>query len=158
LLIGSFAAAALCGQDGTAPAFPAPTITIHDASALTNAPTPAMVTVVPEPALPEVAVPKPTEVVIPLATEIPTGPMAPAAHPQPVIPPTAQGLLFKSTQSGPAGPANKLASIAAPPSPSSLTNTANTGVQVASPTNSPTTQSNIWQKSTPALNGVDYHW
>jgi len=117
-----------------------------------------MVTVVPEPALPKVTVPKPTELTIPSATEIPSGTMAPTAHPQPITPPTAQGLLIKSTQSGPAGPAGKLASIAAPPSPASLTNTANSGVQVASPINSLTGQSNIWQKSTPALNGVDYHW
>jgi hypothetical protein len=157
LFIG-FAGVALAGQDGSAPAFSAPPVTIRDTSALTNAPTPAMVTVVPEPALPEVTVPKPAEVVIPSATEIPSGPVAPAAHPQPVIPPTAQGLLSKSTQSGPTGPAGKLASIAAPPSPASLTNTVDTGVQVASPINSPTGQSNIWQKSTPALNGVDYHW
>jgi hypothetical protein len=158
LLIGSFAGVLLAGQDGSAPAFPAPTITIRDASALTNAPTPAMVTVVPEPALPEVTVPKPTEVAVPSATAIQSGPVAPAARPQPVMPPTAQGLLSKSMQSGPTGPAGKLASIASPPSPASLTNSANNGVEVASPINSPTTQSNIWQKSTPALNGVDYHW
>src|ERR1700683_2050413 len=70
LLIGSFAGVFLAGQDGSAPAFPAPTITIRDASALTNAPTPAMVTVVPEPALPEVTVPKPTEGAVPSATAL----------------------------------------------------------------------------------------
>jgi hypothetical protein len=158
LLIGSFAAAALGGQNGSAPSFPAPNIAIHDASALTNAPTPAMVTVVPEPALPQVTVPKPTEVAIPSATAVQSGPAAPASHPQPVLPPTAQGLLSKSMQSGPAGPAGKLASIAAPPGPTLLTNAATSDVGVASPMNSTANQTNIWQKNTPALSGVDYHW
>src|SRR5580704_2299276 len=95
-VIARLASAAFAGQDGTAPAFPVPTITVRDASALTNAPTPAMVTVVPEPALPEVTVPKPAEIAIPSATAVQSGPVAPAAHPQPVLPPTAQGLLSKS--------------------------------------------------------------
>jgi hypothetical protein len=158
LLIGSFVDVVLGGQDGSAPAFPAPTITIRDASALTNAPTPALVTVVPEPALPEVTIPKPAEVDIPLATAIPSEPVIPASHPQPVTPPTTQSLLSKSMQSGPTGPAGKLAAIAPPPSPASLTNAASSGVQIASPLNSTANQTNIWQKSTPSLNGVTYHW
>jgi hypothetical protein len=158
LLIGGFACVVLGGQDGSAPAFPSPTITIRDASVLTNAPTPAMVTVVPEPALPEVTVPKPAEFAIPSAMAVQSGTDTPASHPQPVMLPTTQGLLLKSMQSGPTGPAGKLAAITAPPSPASLTNGANTGVAIAPPLNSTANPSNIWQKSAPSLNGVTYHW
>ena len=130
----------------------------QDATVLTNAPTAATATVVPEPALPEVTVPKPAQVDIPSATAIPSGPVLPVSRPLPVMPPTAQSLLSKSMQSGPAGPRERLASIAAPPPPVLLTNAATPGVAVPSPTNAPAGQTNMWQKSTPSLNGVDYHW
>jgi hypothetical protein len=158
LFIASFAAVVLGGQDGTATTFPSPAVTIHEASGLTNAPLAATATVVPEPALPEVTVPKPAQIDIPSATAIPSGPVLPVSHPLPVMPPTAKSLLSQSMQSGPAGPQEKLASIAAPPAPASLTNAATPGVAVPFPTNAPASQTNIWQKSTPSLNGVDYHW
>jgi hypothetical protein len=128
------------------------------ATVLTNAPTAATATVVPEPALPEVTVPKPAQVDIPSATAIPSGPVLPVSHPLPVMPPTSQSLLSKSMQSGPGGPQERLASITAPPAPVAVTNAVAPGVVVPSPTNAPAGQSNIWQKSTPSLNGVDYHW
>jgi hypothetical protein len=157
LLTGSFAATVLGGQDASAPAFSAPPVTIHDASGLTNAPIPASVTLVPEPALPEVTVPRPAEIAIPSATAVQSGPVAPASHPQPVMPPTSQGLLSRSMQSSSAGPANRLAAIAAPTPPAGFTNNATPGAAISSATNS-ANQTDIWQKSTPSLNGVNYHW
>jgi hypothetical protein len=130
----------------------------QDAVVLTNAPVAVTATVVPEPALPEVTVPKPAQIDIPSATAIPSGPVLPVAHPLPVMPPTSQSLLSKSMQSGPGGPKERLASIAAPPPSVAVTNAVTPGVGVSSPTNAPAGQSNIWQKSTPSLNGVDYHW
>ena len=130
----------------------------QDATVLTNAPTAVTATVVPEPALPVVTVPKPAQIEIPSATAIPSGPVLPVSRPLPVMPPTSQSLLSQSMQSGPAGPRERLASIAPPPPLVAVTNAVPPGVAVASPTNSPASQSNVWQKSTPSLNGVDYHW
>jgi len=157
-LVANFAGSVFGGQDETDPTFPSPPLTIREASALTNAPTAATATVVPEPALPEVTVPKPAQINIPSATDVQSGPVAPAWRPQPTLPPTTHGLLLRSMQSGPAGPQERLASIAPPPSRASLTNAATPDVAISSSTNSPADQSNIWQRSAPSLGGVDYHW
>jgi hypothetical protein len=153
--IASFALAAF-GQD--APTFPAPPVTIGEASALTNAPTAATATVVPEPALPEVTIPKPGQVDIPSATAIPTGPVLPVSHPQPVMPPTAQDLLSKTMQSGPAGSQSKLAAIEAVPAPGAVTNAAPPATAISWVTNSPDNQSDIWRTNSPVMDGVHYHW
>jgi len=157
LLMATFALPAFGGQDETRSTFPSSSLTIRQVSGLTNAPTAATPTAVPAPALPEVTVPKPAQVDIPLATDLQPAPAAPAWRPQPVLPPTTQGLLLKSMQSGPAGPQERLSSIAAPPPPPPLTNAASL-VGSPSPTNSPADQSNIWQKSAPSMHGVEYHW
>ena len=155
LFMANFALPAFGGQDETGSTFPSSSLTIREVSALTNAPTAATPTVVPAPALPEVTVPKPAQVDIPLATDLQSAPATPAWRPQPVLPPTTHGLLLKSMQSGPGGPQERLAAIAPPPPP--LTNAASL-VGSPSPTNSPADQSNIWQKSAPSMHGVEYHW
>src|SRR6266404_647211 len=121
LFMANFALPAFGGQDETSSIFPSSSLTIREVSALTNAPTAATPTVVPAPALPEVTVPKPAQVDIPLATDLQSAP-------------ATQGLLLKSMQSGPAGPQERLAAIAPPPPP--LTNAASL-VGSPSSTNSP---------------------
>ena len=129
----------------------------QDATVVTNVPAAAAATVVPEPALPQVTVPQPARVDIPSATNIPSGPVLPVTHPQPVLPPTAQDLLSKTMQSSPAGPANKLSAIAAPPPPAAVTNAA-TGGAISWVTNSPADPTDIWRTNSPVMDGVKYHW
>ena len=157
LFMVNFALPALGGQGETGSTFPSPPLAIREAAQLTNAPTAATPTVVPAPALPEVTVPKPAQIDIPSATAFQPGSAVPGFRPQPVLPPTTQGLLLKSMQSGPAGPQERLASIPAPPPPPPLTNTALL-LGSPSPTNSPADPSNIWQKSAPSTHGIEYHW
>ncbi len=45
-----------------------------------------------------------------------------------------------------------------PPSPATLTNAATPEVAISPATNSPSAQSDVWQKNTPSLNGINYHW
>lgn len=80
----------------------------------------------------------------------------------PLALPTTQEALTKSMQSAPGGSQDRLKAIAAaqlalapPTNASPFASSA-----AAEPlTNAPVGQStNIWQKNTPLLNGVDYHW
>jgi hypothetical protein len=130
----------------------------QNGTTLTNAPTAATATVVPEPALPQVTVPKPAQIDIPSATAVPTEPAPTAFHAQPVTLPTPQSLLMKTMQSGPTGSQNKLSAIAPPPLSVAVTNALSRDVAISPATNSPDGQPDIWHKNTPSLEGVTYHW
>src|SRR6267378_7391598 len=93
VLIAVLTPAIFGGQDGSASTFPSSSLTIREASGLTNAPTAVTPTVVPAPALPEVTVPKPAQIDIPSATAFQSAPAVPAWRPQPILPPTTHGLL-----------------------------------------------------------------
>lgn len=149
------------GQGGSISNSPFPPVPVPSALSVTNPPA-AVPFNVPQPSLPPVTVPQPAQVNVPLATEPPPASSVPppAPRPMPLVPPTTQELLTRSLASAPGGSQNRLNAIAATPLTLSLTNTSSTTMSApAAPlTNSPTHPSSVWDKNTPLLNGVDYHW
>jgi hypothetical protein len=151
------------GQGGSITNSPFAPVAVPGGLSVTNAPA-AMPLNVPQPSLPEITVPQPAQVNVPLATDppppAPSTPLSPSPRPLPLLVPSTQELVTKSMASGPGGSLNRLAAITATPLTLSPTNTSTTTMSVpAAPlTNSSTHPSSVWDKNTPLLNGVDYHW
>jgi len=154
---------AVRAQDGTATNPPAPPVAVGDVSSMTNPPAAVPLTI-PGPAEPQITTPHPAQIDIPSATAQPSANPEPQfrVRAMPLALPTTQEALTKSMQSAPGGSQDRLKAIAAaqlalapPTNASPFASSA-----AAEPlTNAPVGQStNIWQKNTPLLNGVDYHW
>lgn len=165
-LVGALAVAILVpsvlrAQDGTAATPAPPSVATRDASTLTNSPA-AIPLTIPQPAEPQITVPHAAQVEVPLATAPPPASATPVSRSRPtaLTLPTTQELLSKSIESAPGGTQGKLNGIATIQPGLSPTNadTATTGTGALSLTNSPATPPNIWEKKSPLLNGVDYHW
>ncbi len=163
------APAVVWGQVGTAANSPSVPVAIPDGSVTTNtsvaAPVPVpQPAVAVQPAEPQLAVPRPAEVVIPSATAPPpaSSEPIPPTRAMPLKIPTTQELLTKSIASAPGGSQQKLNAITSSALTLYPTNEAAPTVGAAtlssSSTNSPAGQPSPWQKSNPLLNGIDYHW
>jgi hypothetical protein len=149
------------GQGGSITNSPFPLVPVPPALSVTNPPA-ALPLNVPQPSLPQITVPQPAQVNIPLATEPPPASSMPLSPlpPMPLLVPSTQELVTKSLASAPGGSQTRLSAIAASSPTLSLTNTgtATTGASGAPLTNSSAQPSSVWDKNTPLLNGVDYHW
>lgn len=146
------------GQDGSVTNRPTPPVVVPSASTVTNPPSQTPLNV-PQPAVPEMTVPQPATVNIPIATDQPSSAPVPRPRAMPLATPGARELLTKSIQSAPGGSQNRLDAIPTVQAPQPNTNAA-ANLDVAAPplTNSTAHSTNTWQKNTPLLNGVDYHW
>jgi hypothetical protein len=167
-LVGALAVAILVptatwGQGGTVSNSPFALVPVPSALSVTNLPA-AQPLNVPQPSSPQITVPQPAEVNVPLATEpppAPSTPLSPSPRTMPLLVPSTQELVTKTFASAPGGSQNRLDSITANPltlSPTNTTSTATMSAPAAPLTNSSAHPSSVWDKNTPLLNGVDYHW
>jgi hypothetical protein len=154
--------AATWGQGGTVSNSPFALVPVPSALSVTNPPA-VLPLNVPQPSSPQITVPQPAQVNVPLATEQPPAlstPVPPSPRPAPLLMPSTQVLVTKSMASAPGGSQSRLAAITATPLTLSPTNTSTATMDApAAPlTNSSAHPSSVWDKNTPLLNGVDYHW